>query len=177
MTWQEKRRSSGTASSGQTTSKKILEACYIVKWSARKLANIRRSTITLVMDHQISKMRQQISAHDQPIDNNARHRSPDRKKCDDKISAHKNKTIQFSWGLVWLWCWYRPLSTAAIPCDHRPRRGLDMSRQGETAQHGGVVPGGQECRYHYDGVTTSNNAYALWCSMWHYCLNNVGAGT
>ena len=32
-----------------------------------------------------------------------------------------------------------------------------------------------DCRYHYCDVTTSNNAYALWCSMWYDCLNNGGA--
>ena len=53
-------------------------------------------------------------------------------------------TIQFSWGLVWPWCWHRSLSTAAIPCHHRPRRGLDVSWQGETARHEGLVSGGQE---------------------------------
>ncbi len=40
-----------------------------------------------------------------------------------------------------------------------------------------IVGGFQRlCRYHYGGVTTSNNAYALWCLMWYDCLNNVGAG-
>ena len=29
----------------------------------------------------------------------------------------------------------------------------------------------------YGDVTTSNNAYALWCLMWYGCLNNGGAGT
>ena len=33
------------------------------------------------------------------------------------------------------------------------------------------------CRYYYGDVTTSNNAYALWCLMWYDSLNNVGAGT
>ncbi len=31
------------------------------------------------------------------------------------------------------------------------------------------------CRYHYGDVTTSNNAYALWCLMWYNSLNNEGA--
>ena len=30
------------------------------------------------------------------------------------------------------------------------------------------------CRYHYGDVTTSNNAYALWCSMWYDCLKWCG---
>lgn len=41
-------------------------------------------------------------------------------------------TIHPTWGLVWLWCWHRIRSTAAIPCDHRPRRGLEVSWQEYT---------------------------------------------
>ena len=33
----------------------------------------------------------------------------------------------------------------------------------------------RDCRYHYGDVTTSNNAYALWCLMWYNYLNNGGA--
>lgn len=32
------------------------------------------------------------------------------------------KTIQFSWGLVWLWYWHQPLSPMGILCDHWPRK-------------------------------------------------------
>ena len=53
------------------------------------------------------------------------------------------------------------------------------SRKQSTASQGrdsnGVII--SRCRYHYGDVTTSNNAYALWCLMWYYCLTNGGAGT
>ena len=58
---------------------------------------------------------------------------------------------QFFWGLVWPWCLHRPLSTAAIPCHHQPRRGLDGSWQGQTVWDGGREvrgsrPGGEGSR-------------------------------
>lgn len=55
ITQQKKRRFSGILSLGQATSIKILETYYIIKWLIKKFANIRQSTITLIMDYQIKK--------------------------------------------------------------------------------------------------------------------------
>lgn len=55
ITQQKKRRFSGILSLGKATSIKILETYYIIKWLIKKFANIRQSTITLIMDYQIRK--------------------------------------------------------------------------------------------------------------------------
>ena len=32
-----------------------------------------------------------------------------------------------------------------------------------------------QCQYHYNGITASNNPYALWYLMRYNCLNNRSA--